>query len=206
MLKKRVQIYNAICSSLTIACLLGERYCSLPQAISLSYWFHSKSGQRMLAVKRRRKHFSAFATWIGGRRESSGSKWGQEPQHVILALHHVCSSSLSVRGDSKGAIPYPLEPWGNAEHLTSWCFSSLWDSSVDPGIRARWSKVARWKLTSHPKPQHLLQICPCFWDGVLQGIPGATSTPLLQPQEDCAYETLDALQAHIFTGSSRVLW
>lgn len=117
------------------------------------------------------------------------------------------NSSLGVPGDSKGAIPDPLEPWGNA------------DSTSPPGVSAA-SGTAVWTQASGQdgpkqhfesqhitsKPQQLLQICQAFWDRVQLGIPSATSTPLLQPQEDSAYEALDALQAHIFADSSRMLW
>lgn len=107
---------------------------------------------KLLTVKRRKKHFSAFATWIGGR-ECSGSKWGQEPEHVILAPHHVCNSSLGFPGVSKGAISDPLEPWGNA------------DSTSPPGVSAasgtaKWAQASRqggpkqhfesWHITSKP--------------------------------------------------------
>lgn len=106
---------------------------------------------RLLTVKRKRKHFSAFAAWIGGRREFRQQMRTGATAHYFGSPPCLQFISLFSWGQ-QGSNPWPLGALGQCrQHATSWSFSSLWDSSVDPGIRARRSQAAFWKPTYNPK-------------------------------------------------------
>lgn len=161
---------------------------------------------KLLTVKRRREHFWAFATWVGERREfrqqmRTGATAGYFGSPACLKFISQCSWG------QQGSNPWPLGASGQRSQQLTFCVSAT------PGAAVRTQALGQggpkqhfesWHIT--PKLQHLLRICHPFWDRVQLGIPSATSTPLLQLQEDCAYKTLVALWIHSFTDSSRVLW